>query len=538
MTSLNITATNNARLRLKINRMAWLVFLYSLLVFNNAYAVDYTVTVTASGCAGDICDLQSALTAAAANGSDDTITMEAGTYVVDTVATPYSFVPTDGMRLDLRSLNVEDVVITRANPDDVATHSQLFSINAAVDTASTITISNITFQDGRNNSGDGGGLTISAVNTNIEITANIFTRNYAVLSNGGGLFIDSGSGNIAISNNVFKENFPLPLGDPPVKPSSSFLGAGAYIKSDTGSVTLVNNIIDNNWTDIDADPATDPPFPNQTSGGGVYIESTTSANIILTNNTIMQNLSTLPGSGVHVVVNNDVSTTDIYNNIAWRNSTFGSNVSVDIRVDNDGDGNNIGSHVELFNNNYAVTQVEPGGQNFIEGNNIFTSPVLNSAYVPLDDCYCIDSGNIFAPALPAEDFYGNSRTQGNLEIPDIGAVEFTPSKFSDSSCFIATAAYGSFMHNDVKLLREFRDMYLLSNAPGKWFVSMYYQYSPPIADFIRQSEWLRTLTRWSLSPLVLAIKYPTLVTVLMFSSLFGILFFMRQRRKHVSVIPR
>jgi hypothetical protein len=69
-------------------------------------------------------------------------------------------------------------------------------------------------------------------------------------------------------------------------------------------------------------------------------------------------------------------------------------------------------------------------------------------------------------------------------------------------CFIATAAYGSLMEPHVKLLRQFRDRYLLINKMGKGFVRLYYQYSPPIADYILGHESLRMVVRWSLLPLV------------------------------------
>ena len=68
-----------------------------------------------------------------------------------------------------------------------------------------------------------------------------------------------------------------------------------------------------------------------------------------------------------------------------------------------------------------------------------------------------------------------------------------------SGCFIATAAMGSEFHPDVLLLRQFRDEWLLGGRfkkAGQVFVKTYYQYSPPIANFISTNETLRAITRW------------------------------------------
>lgn len=70
------------------------------------------------------------------------------------------------------------------------------------------------------------------------------------------------------------------------------------------------------------------------------------------------------------------------------------------------------------------------------------------------------------------------------------------------TCFIATAAYGTPMTKQVRILCQFRDEYLLTNALGSRFVDFYYKYSPSIADYITQREWLRKLIRVSLWPLV------------------------------------
>ena len=74
-------------------------------------------------------------------------------------------------------------------------------------------------------------------------------------------------------------------------------------------------------------------------------------------------------------------------------------------------------------------------------------------------------------------------------------------------CFIATAAWGSDMQNEVRYLRAFRDHYLLTNRPGRWFVRQYYHYSPPLADFLRRHSRLRSLVRAGLTPLVALSRY-------------------------------
>jgi hypothetical protein len=70
------------------------------------------------------------------------------------------------------------------------------------------------------------------------------------------------------------------------------------------------------------------------------------------------------------------------------------------------------------------------------------------------------------------------------------------------ACFIATAAHGSIDHSDVVTLRRFRDLHLASSGAGRAFVELYYEISPPIADFIRDSDTLRALVRFALKPFV------------------------------------
>ncbi len=78
----------------------------------------------------------------------------------------------------------------------------------------------------------------------------------------------------------------------------------------------------------------------------------------------------------------------------------------------------------------------------------------------------------------------------------------SPGGGGGGGCFIATAAYGSIMEPRVKVLRAFRDRFLLGNRVGRSFVRFYYACSPPIANFIADYDYLRAILRISLLPFV------------------------------------
>lgn len=78
---------------------------------------------------------------------------------------------------------------------------------------------------------------------------------------------------------------------------------------------------------------------------------------------------------------------------------------------------------------------------------------------------------------------------------------------TEDACFIATAAYGSILEEQVQVLRDFRDVYLLSNAVGQKFVGLYYRWSPPMAEVIAGNETLRGITRALLVPIIWVSKF-------------------------------
>ncbi len=71
-----------------------------------------------------------------------------------------------------------------------------------------------------------------------------------------------------------------------------------------------------------------------------------------------------------------------------------------------------------------------------------------------------------------------------------------------NGCFIASAAYGSYLDSRLDTLRAFRDQYLMTNTIGQDLVYLYYKHSPPVAKFINEHPALKPVVRVALLPAV------------------------------------
>jgi hypothetical protein len=58
------------------------------------------------------------------------------------------------------------------------------------------------------------------------------------------------------------------------------------------------------------------------------------------------------------------------------------------------------------------------------------------------------------------------------------------------------------MAEEIQILREFRDEYLLTNPLGQALVDIYYGVSPPVAEFITEHPSLKPVVRAGLLPAV------------------------------------
>lgn len=116
----------------------------------------------------------------------------------------------------------------------------------------------------------------------------------------------------------------------------------------------------------------------------------------------------------------------------------------------------------------------------------------------------------------------------NITLTGKGIEEAPPSEGGGGGCFIATAAYGSYQQKYVRILREFRDKYLLTNRIGRAFVRFYYRHSPPLAEFIKKHEVAKYITRILLSPVIL-IAWLTLKGLLIPLLIIPLLLLLRKR---------
>ena len=215
-------------------------------------------------------------------------------------------------------------------------------------------------------------------------------------------------------------------------------------------------------------------------------------------------------------------------------------------------GNGYGN--ECTYNHYEASGTGPG-ENYTTGRDVLNwdDPESSDYGYPVAESIIVDR-------LPSNltgvlcDAYGNARDS----TPDVGALEYgdttAPTLSSaiisadgDSSsgggggggCFIATAAYGSPLEKNVKILRDFRDLFLLTNPAGEVFVRVYYIYSPPIAEFIAKHPNLRAITRLSLLPIVsvswVALRvgpaYSLALILLLGSGLIGVAKFRKRCKK-------
>jgi len=122
-----------------------------------------------------------------------------------------------------------------------------------------------------------------------------------------------------------------------------------------------------------------------------------------------------------------------------------------------------------------------------------------------------------------EDAVGEEFAEDIARLEAVEPIRVDPGKYKDTAakaandrerpkippkkyCFIATAAYGTPLAQEVITLQSFRDTYLSHTRLGEKFIRIYYHCSPCLAETIRRHHLLRLATQVLLAPLIFLIK--------------------------------
>ena len=155
----------------------------------------------------------------------------------------------------------------------------------------------------------------------------------------------------------------------------------------------------------------------------------------------------------------------------------------------------------------AISSTE-GGSVTEPGEGVFTHDGGTVVYLVADpdagyrfDRWTGDVGTIGDIEFVATTITMNDNYFITAEFVAVGLSQI-PEIIAPGACFIATATYGTPMTDEIQVLREFRDEYLLTNPLGQAFVNFYYEVSPPIAEFITEHPSLKPIVRAGLLPAV------------------------------------
>ena len=127
-------------------------------------------------------------------------------------------------------------------------------------------------------------------------------------------------------------------------------------------------------------------------------------------------------------------------------------------------------------------------------------------------------GILFQP-IPLE------KVSFNIQVGDAAAQTPTPNG-EGGGCLIATATYGSELAPQVQFLREVRDNTLLSTESGASFMTgfntLYYSFSPAVADMERESPVFREAVKLFITPMLSTLSIMTLAEEGSESSVLGL----------------
>jgi ankyrin repeat protein len=98
--------------------------------------------------------------------------------------------------------------------------------------------------------------------------------------------------------------------------------------------------------------------------------------------------------------------------------------------------------------------------------------------------------------------YTKSMSKTEDYLKSVGGVETEVNKPTGGGCYIATAVYNSYDAPEVLCLRRFRDEVLTTSILGRLFITLYYRFSPPVAERLKRTRHINLVVRKALDKIV------------------------------------
>ncbi len=240
-----------------------------------------------------IAGFQDALTAASANGENDTINVAGGTY---NLSTPLNFESYENYPVTISGAGAGATILDGG-------HRTLILNMLTSEADADITIQGLTFRNGNNSLTDfGGGLNIVTASAvvcleNLQIIDNAANRTPPTSGSGGGVFASSDTGSVILRNNTITGN------------SATNDGGGASLWTSSGTILIAGNTFtNNNLASTGGD-----------DGGGVAAVSN-NGRITITRNTFTNNSAGEDGGGAFAYLNTPGGAIKVTNNFFSKNT--------------------------------------------------------------------------------------------------------------------------------------------------------------------------------------------------------------------------
>ena len=145
-------------------------------------------------------------------------------------------------------------------------------------------------------------------------------------------------------------------------------------------------------------------------------------------------------------------------------------------------------------NGQVILVYQKQGDN--DDDNELTRRTVHVGNGTFSDKYMLEKDGVYAVSA---EYLGSGAYLSSTSSPQ--ALTVTP-----SGCLIATAAYGSEFAPQVQMLRQIRDNQLLTTSSGASFMSafnsVYYSFSPTVANWERENPAFREAVRIAITPLI------------------------------------